>query len=697
MKDLLSITFLILTGFLKFSTNSLFVRMTGFLFLLRIQNLARSISRLEDYIFTDENTANLISFIRLIINIYLFSHWSACIWKLIGSIDEKDGWVSHYNLDYESEFNKYIFSLYYIVVVMNTVGFGDVVAQTINEKIFTICFIYVACVIFAYTINSVGTILQNINKNEVQFKRIRNLINGYMKLKNIDFRLKIKIRNYLEYVWQEAKIQNISESNEAIQQISKSLKDELLLNANGYVLKSIPFLHENFSEKSLQKLVCLIKEINLTPNDIIFNQSELKEENLYIIKDGKVELFIQNDQRTTSLKVLKKGEYFGEISFFSEIPRLSSAKSLSFSSLFVIRKEDFINIIKENNEDYERFCEIRDQISLYKDYSRICQKCTVCKKENHLVFECPNLHLTLSPERIIEKYNFTFPQERSHYQRRKKKEKNKALSNIKIFQASAKKFLNELCQVSHSESEESNLSSLEIHSLEKIVEFEIQEEISAKKEGNFDSDKLKNENFEINENDLISEVLSSNKKGKQIYEEKSNKMQQSADNCITKNLKNYERTSSSTTDIKQEYTIKQENNLKEKPNFDMDAVKNYDFYFPEQNIENLMEIINEEAVKKEKKMKSHYIFRSFMYGQPQKTDSYLHLFKKPNVLSSNVKKYQRKLNKKQHTQSKISMKILKTKKRKISKNKGIFSKIRFILGEMTNFLKNKFICFKNAK
>ena len=86
-----------------------------------------------------------------------------------------------------------------------------------------------------------------------------------------------------------------------------------------------------------------------------------------------------------------------------------------------------------------------------------------------------------------------------------------------------------------------------------------------------------------------------------------------------------------------------------------------------------------------------------MYGQPQKTDSYLHLFKKPNVLSSNVKKYQRKLNKKQHTQSKISMKILKTKKRKISKNKGIFSKIRFILGEMTNFLKNKFICFKNAK
>ena len=39
-----------------------------------------------------------------------------------------------------------------------------------------------------------------------------NTINGYMKFKSIDFDLKIKIRNYLEYIWQAEKMQNFRET-----------------------------------------------------------------------------------------------------------------------------------------------------------------------------------------------------------------------------------------------------------------------------------------------------------------------------------------------------------------------------------------------------------------------------------------------------------------------------------------------------
>ena len=82
---------------------------------------------------------------------------------------------------------QYVSSLYFIVVVMNTVGFGDMVPITIKERIFTICFIMIASIVFAYTINQIGTILYNISKNERELKRTMNLINGYMKAKNINF------------------------------------------------------------------------------------------------------------------------------------------------------------------------------------------------------------------------------------------------------------------------------------------------------------------------------------------------------------------------------------------------------------------------------------------------------------------------------------------------------------------------------
>lgn len=85
--------------------------------------------------------------------------------------------------------------------------------------------------IFAYTINRIGIIVQNINKKEFEFKKTMNTINGYMKIKNMGFELKIKIRNYLEYIWHAEKIQ-MNETQEIINRLSKNLKEELLLNAN---------------------------------------------------------------------------------------------------------------------------------------------------------------------------------------------------------------------------------------------------------------------------------------------------------------------------------------------------------------------------------------------------------------------------------------------------------------------------------
>ena len=192
------------------------------------------------------------------------------------------------------------------------------------------------------------------------------------KIKNIGFELKIKIRNYLEYIWHAEKIQK-NETQEIINRLSTHLKEELLLNANGFTLKKIPLFGNNFSEECLRKLVCEMKELNFTPEDIIYHENETNDQNIYIIHDGEVELTIptSNHKKNITLKVLKKGDCFGQITFFTGLPRKSTAKSVSFSSLFVLSKESFISIISQNPADYEKFCVIKDEISLYNDYQEI--------------------------------------------------------------------------------------------------------------------------------------------------------------------------------------------------------------------------------------------------------------------------------------------------------------------------------------
>ncbi len=46
---------------------------------------------------------------------------------------------------------------------MVTVGYGDIVPSNIYEKIYTIFIVFISCGVFAYCVNSIGTIFSAIN------------------------------------------------------------------------------------------------------------------------------------------------------------------------------------------------------------------------------------------------------------------------------------------------------------------------------------------------------------------------------------------------------------------------------------------------------------------------------------------------------------------------------------------------------
>ena len=573
------------------------IKVLAFLFAFRIHNLSKAISRFEEFIFTDENTYNIISFARLIFGILLFSHWSACLWALIGKSDSENGWLASYNVDKQSIVNQYVYSLYYVVVVINTVGFGDIVSNTIREKIFSICFINIACVLFAFTLNRIGMILQNINKSERDLKRNLNLINGFMKYNNIDFELKIKIRNYLEYIWNAEKQQNRHETQDVINRLSQSLREELLLKANGVLIKDIALLTNNFSGTSLRNLVHEMKEINLTPGDIIFREKDISKRSLYIIKDGEVTFYMEPSNREntpTNIKTLKKGDYFGEYSFFSGNCHLYSAKSLSFSSLFVINQDAFIEILKNSPEDFEKYCQIRDQINLYKDLSQIYFLCEVCRNPNHTIIHCPLLHLSLSKSRIIDKYNFSIPQLRKYFVREKAKKCFQTLKQRKLIDLSARNLTYDLFEAD----------------LYASVENE-----SMKEDPNVQSSKeyLQSHNH-IQSSNSIHHFIS------QEYIKKTSSG--SIKDQTKKSLEKKTRFQNGEEEDNDMYDSK--NELEHLMHFlrfsyDLDTVHSYETYFRHQNVEQFIEKINAFKPKKQKKSKVEMNISAFFSTFQKKT------------------------------------------------------------------------------
>ena len=93
-------------------------------------------------------------------------------------------------------------------------------------------------------------------------------LNLYMQNKNIEFDLKGKVRKYLNFL-QEINTANAEIEKELISKLNPSLREELLIRANGKILKNLPFFAKNFSEKTLRKLVFALKPNRYYPEEII--------------------------------------------------------------------------------------------------------------------------------------------------------------------------------------------------------------------------------------------------------------------------------------------------------------------------------------------------------------------------------------------------------------------------------------------
>lgn len=97
-------------------------------------------------------------------------------------------------------------------------------------------------------------------------------------------------------------------------------------------------LFKTFEIKSAQKF---------KSNQIIYRQGETAK-NFYYLKEGCVQAFVNSpDGLEKVLTTYKKGEIFGEASFFDGFPRISSAKTFSDSEIIAINKSDIISYFQK--------------------------------------------------------------------------------------------------------------------------------------------------------------------------------------------------------------------------------------------------------------------------------------------------------------------------------------------------------------
>ncbi|EAR96538.2 cyclic nucleotide-binding domain protein (macronuclear) [Tetrahymena thermophila SB210] len=330
-----------------------------------------------------------------------------------------DNWIDLSGLQNVSVISVYIKSLYFSIVTMNTVGYGDFTPKTDLERVIDVMIILIGCVLFGYSISKIGTILQSITKNREQLIQSMGGVNLYMRQNNIELDLQNKIRKYLEYIY--IKRDQEIQSNEFINQLSNNLQREILIKVQGEALKKIDIFMNNFSNQFIEELSLKVKQIYFCSDEIIQEENKhIANPSIFILNQGRVEI---NFRESTCRTLKEKGEYFGQVEFFKmEYQSCYTIKSLGMSSLFQVSLIDFMNLLEKYPIEKETFYKISHSVKFYQSYQQISTACRICCSISHIENDCnytqykPNhfklvkqLHMTQQREKFnqrqLNKYN----------------------------------------------------------------------------------------------------------------------------------------------------------------------------------------------------------------------------------------------------------------------------------------------------
>lgn len=143
-------------------------------FSLRIVKVEGIIKRIEEFLQLRGKKEGIFQLIKLMAFLFFLTHLSACIWHFVAQYEISNGfetnWLQVKSLQNEPWMKRYIYSLYFSLVTMMTVGYGDITIQNETECVVNIFMIIYGCVVFAYTISDIGVIFKEMYQEEKEFK-----------------------------------------------------------------------------------------------------------------------------------------------------------------------------------------------------------------------------------------------------------------------------------------------------------------------------------------------------------------------------------------------------------------------------------------------------------------------------------------------------------------------------------------------
>ncbi|CAL5440487.1 unnamed protein product [Camellia sinensis] len=308
----------------------------GFLNLLRLWRLRR-VSEL----FT--------RYIKLICVTLFAVHSAGCFyyWLAIHHKSLDNTWIGAQvpGFEHRSIWVGYTYSIYWSIVTLTTVGYGDLHAENTGEKIFNIFYMLFNIGLTAYLIGNMTNLIVHSAVRTFAMRDTINQILQYASKNRLPESLKEQMLANMQLKFRTAELQQ----EEVLEDLPKAIRSSIAQHLFHGTVENA-YLFKGVSEDLIIQLVSEMKAEYFPPKVDIILQNEIPTD-FYILVSGAVDVVIYKNGTEQFSSKLGAADMAGEIGVLFNIPQPFTVRTKRLSQVIRISHHQFKQMVQPHNPD----------------------------------------------------------------------------------------------------------------------------------------------------------------------------------------------------------------------------------------------------------------------------------------------------------------------------------------------------------
>jgi CRP-like cAMP-binding protein len=266
----------------------------------------------------------------------VFMHWIACSWHSLGHRAGVYTWLDDGGIRDAAEITRYVASIYWVVMTLTSVGYGDYTAQSVSEQVFNVCIMLFGCVCYAFFIGRVSIFFIDFNQAKKMKQRALQHLESFMADANIDLELREKCRNATGARVEQMNL--LVRAETCLHMLPSALQTEVMLQLHDLVIRKIEVLneHREIFPQFVAKAASLMQvPLKVRLGELLVQEGSVPEDCYFLVQGNAIIVrggFPQME--------LHGGDFFGELECLLGSKRTASVYALSDCLMYTISAEN---------------------------------------------------------------------------------------------------------------------------------------------------------------------------------------------------------------------------------------------------------------------------------------------------------------------------------------------------------------------